>query len=50
MNIPCRGKSHLFVGLVDKSKYKIENLSNKKLNFKKNFKKKFGVQKFTHSL
>jgi len=27
MNIPCRGKSHLFVGLVDRSKYKIENLS-----------------------
>ena len=26
MNIPCRGKSHLFIGLVDKSKYRIENL------------------------
>ena len=26
MNIPCRGKSHLFIGLVDKSKYKYENL------------------------
>jgi hypothetical protein len=33
MNIPCRGKSHLFVGLVDKTKYKIENLSkNSKFN------------------
>jgi hypothetical protein len=28
MNIPCRGKSHLFIGLVDKSKYKYENLGN----------------------
>ena len=27
MNIPCRGKSHLFIGLVDKSKYKYEHLS-----------------------
>lgn len=26
MNIPSRGKSHLFVGLVDKSKYKSEHL------------------------
>jgi len=26
MNIPSRGKSHMFVGLVDKSKYKNENL------------------------
>lgn len=26
MNIPCRGKSHLFIGLVDKSKYKYDNL------------------------
>jgi hypothetical protein len=26
MNIPCRGKSHLFIGLVDKTKYKYENL------------------------
>ena len=26
MNIPSRGKSHLFVGLVDKTKYKYENL------------------------
>jgi hypothetical protein len=26
MNIPCRGKSHLFIGLVDKSRYKYENL------------------------
>lgn len=26
MNIPCRGKSHLFIGVVDKSKYKVENL------------------------
>lgn len=33
MNIPCRGKSHLFIGLVDRSKYKIENLSNKNLIF-----------------
>lgn len=33
MNIPCRGKSHLFIGLVDKTKYKIENLSN--INFLK---------------
>jgi hypothetical protein len=28
MNIPCRGKSHLFIGLVDKTKYKYENLGN----------------------
>lgn len=28
MNIPSRGKNHLFVGLVDKSKYKQEHLSN----------------------
>ena len=27
MNIPSRGKNHLFVGLVDKSKYKYEHLS-----------------------
>lgn len=26
MNIPCRGKSHLFIGLVDRSKYKYDNL------------------------
>lgn len=26
MSIPCRGKSHLFIGLVDKTKYKYENL------------------------
>lgn len=26
MNIPSRGKSHLFIGLVDKSKYRKENL------------------------
>ena len=26
MNLPCRGKSHLFIGLVDKAKYKYENL------------------------
>jgi hypothetical protein len=26
MNIPSRGKSHLFVGLVDRSKYKYEHL------------------------
>jgi len=26
MNIPSRGKSHLFIGLVDKSKYKQEHL------------------------
>ncbi len=29
MNIPCRGKSHLFIGLVDRTKYKLENLCNK---------------------
>ena len=28
MNIPSRGKNHLFIGLVDKSKYKYELLSN----------------------
>lgn len=27
MNIPSRGKNHLFVGLVDKSKYKFDHLS-----------------------
>jgi hypothetical protein len=27
MNIPSRGKNHLFVGLVDKSKYKYDHLS-----------------------
>ena len=32
MNIPCRGKSHLFIGLVDRSKYKYENLGKMKLN------------------
>ena len=26
INIPCRGKSHLFLGVVDKAKYKVENL------------------------
>lgn len=26
ISIPCRGKSHLFLGVVDKSKYKVENL------------------------
>ena len=26
MNIPSRGKNHLFIGLVDKSKYQYENL------------------------
>jgi hypothetical protein len=30
MNIPCRGKSHLFIGLVDKTKYKLENLCKKR--------------------
>ena len=28
MTMPARGKSHLFIGLVDKSKYKPEYLSN----------------------
>lgn len=32
MNIPCRGKSHLFIGLVDKSKYKYEHLSKLNIN------------------
>ncbi len=27
MHIPSRGKNHLFIGVVDKSKYKTENLS-----------------------
>jgi hypothetical protein len=26
INIPCRGKSHLFLGLVDKTNYRYENL------------------------
>lgn len=26
IKVPCRGKSHLYIGLVDKSKYKYENL------------------------
>ena len=26
ISIPCRGKSHLFIGVVDKSKYKYEHL------------------------
>jgi hypothetical protein len=26
MTMPCRAKSHLFVGLVDKTKYKKEDL------------------------
>ena len=28
MNVPSRGKNHLFIGLVDKTKYKNEHLSN----------------------
>lgn len=28
MLLPSRGKNHLFIGVVDKSKYKKENLSN----------------------
>ena len=29
INIPWKGKSHLFIGLVDKSKYKFEHLASK---------------------
>ena len=36
MNIPSRGKNHLFIGLVDKSKYQYENLG-RNLFFKKKF-------------
>lgn len=32
ISLPCRGKNHVFVGLVDKCKYKTENLSNFKNN------------------
>jgi len=28
MNIPSRSKSHIFIGLVDKTKYRYEHLSN----------------------
>lgn len=37
MNIPSRGKNHLFVGLVDKSKYKYDHLSRKTNNIVSTF-------------
>jgi len=37
MNIPSRGKNHLFVGLVDKSKYKYEHLSKFRLTLVSTF-------------
>ena len=33
MDIPCKGRSHLFIGLVDKSKYRLENLCKIFFNF-----------------